>query len=78
MYVCSRINIHVAVVKTGLSKDQTLLTGEESMRSSAIHEVLPLEGGGVRFGAQDGVRTRASRMNIHTNMNKMKFVRRIK
>lgn len=27
MYACNRINIYVAVVKTGLSGDQTLLTG---------------------------------------------------
>lgn len=45
MYACSGINIHVAVVKTGLPGDQTLLTVEGSMRSSAAHQLQPQEGG---------------------------------
>lgn len=39
MYACVKINIHVAVVKTGLPGDQTLLTEEASMKSSAAHQL---------------------------------------
>ena len=46
MHACSRINIHVAVVKTGLPGDQTLLTGEGSMRSSAVNKLQPQTMGG--------------------------------
>lgn len=36
---CGGINIHVAVVKTGLAADQTLLTADGSMRSSAARRL---------------------------------------
>jgi len=39
VYVYGKINTRVAVVTTGLIRDQTLLTVEGSMRSSVAHQL---------------------------------------